>query len=486
MNARGWMALGILLAGCGDSTPPAESLPKFELRDVVEPRLAAAGPAPVAATPPPPSEDQLEEWRALLDTLAAPRASLREQVLADLVSRGAVAVPWLTQVAADTSAEAGSRAAALEVLAGIDTPEAAEALVVGLEKDPEPWVRSNCAFRLAASRHDRFLPRMLLRLRYESDDETAVWIGDTLARRGNHSGIDGMLVVRARAKDAERVAWVDSRLAELARAVGAPDALALAADWASGELERRHPAPPPSEALQREIWSLIRALSEWDLRVVDDRRFVLSHMNAWVVAPLCETLHENDVYRRLHAAQCLERMGERAFAAVPVLIEALTEPRLAPGAAAALGAIRNPSARTPLERTLRAADLDLACASARALGRLGDTAAAGPLLEAFAPERSADLRQAAAESLLELGSPQALPFLIERLTAPRSEAVSAEAALQRWLARQAASSDPAVANPFAARLEAWRRLDDLPAGAIATSEQLSQRLQARAGMARGW
>lgn len=486
MNARGWMAFGILLAGCGDPTPPAESLPKFELRDVVEPRLAAAGPAPVAATPPPPSDDQLEEWRALLDTLAAPRASLREEVLADLVSRGAVAVPWLTQVAADTSADAGLRAAALEVLGGIDTPEAAEALVVGLEKDPEPWVRSNCAFRLAASRHDRFLPRMLLRLRYESDDETAVWIGDTLARRGNHSGIDGMLVVRARAKDEERVAWVDSRLAELAAAVGAPDGLALAADWASGELERRHPQPPPSKELEREIWSVIRALGEWDLRVVDDRRFVLSHMNAWVVTPLCETLHEQNVYRRLHAAQCLERMGPRAFAAVPVLLDALAEPRLAPGAAAALGSIRQASARPSLERALRASDLDLATASARALGRLGDAAAAPALLEAFAPGRAVDLRQAAAESLLELGSPQALPFLIERLTAPRAEAVSAEAALQRWLARQAASSDPAVAEPFSARLEAWRRLDDLPAGTIATREQLAARLEARAKLATTW
>jgi HEAT repeat protein len=178
-------------------------------------------------------------------------------------------------------------------------------------------------------------------------------------------------------------------------------------------------------------------------------------------------------------------MGARAAAAGGELVAAMDEPRTAPAAAAALGAIGHVAACERLEQALAASDVELSCAAARALGKLAQARSIPALRAAFAADLSDDVRQAAAESLLALDAVEVLPYLAQRMTAERAETVAAEAAVDAWLARGAARGEPGASE----RLERWRALDPIatgPPGAIATREQLAARQLARAALARSW
>ena len=487
-------AILVILVGLGGCDEPAPPRAVFELRPVVAQALAEfgpefdaaiatpAGPAPVPAAV---LEAVPEDVLGLLDTLGSPRASMREVALAELRQRGDPVVGSLAGALADASLPDALRSAAVEALSILDTPASVDVLVRTLTQSGTPWIRSQCAWRLGDSGQDRFQPRILLRLRYESDDETAIWLGSALARQGNYAGIDGMLVVLARARTPELAQLALGELARLAGEAGAADGAELRRQWELGELERRRPPPAPSRELLHQAWKNIESLKEWDLRVVDDRRFMLSRSNVWVVELLAQALHEEDVYVRVHAAQCLERMGPRAAGALGELLQALDEPRLAPAAAAALGALREAGACERLETCLVGRDVELACAAARALGQIGAARSGGPLRRAFSSGGTPDLRQAAAESLLALEDPdtvEVLRFLGGRLADPLAESAAAEAALGAWLARRAAVD----AARFAPRLQAWRDADGLPAGAIATREQAAARLAQRAALVAGW
>ncbi len=468
----------LFVAGCGENQ--ASRAQVFQLRDVVVPKLAeleAGLPAsPQIAAPA--SADLRDEVLGMLESLASPRSAMRDTVLADVRSRKQDLVPLLTEVLNDTTRSDEVRAAAIELLAVLDKPASIEPLLLALQLSREPWIRAQCAWRLIGTSHDQFLPRILLRLRYESDEVTVAWLADCAARFGNYAGVDGLCVVRNRARTPELVALAEEHLATLAAALGVSDGDTLNARWFSGELEQSLAPRPVSKALEREVWKCIQALGEWDLRVVDDRRFILTDMNLWVVGALAQTLHEKNVYLRIHAAQCLARMGPRAQAAAPELLSALTDARLAPAAAAALAALRWTAASEALEQALlHSKDLDFSTAAARALGELAQARSIAPLRQAFAPEQAADLRQAAAEALLAIDSGNdVIQFLALRMTAPRAEAISAENALTRFLAARAKDE----AERFDPLLSDWRALDLLPPEMIATKEQVATRLAARA------
>ncbi|HTF89123.1 MAG TPA: HEAT repeat domain-containing protein [Planctomycetota bacterium] len=478
MSLRSAILAAVLAVGCGGNETAKPAV--FELRDVVAPKLAELGPGEVPAAKPaePIPAEQKEELLSMVGALATPRNTMRDVVLEDFRSRKDATLPFLAQVLNDTQQTPEFRSAAIEVLGALDSPASVETLVATLTTSREPWIRSQCAWRLIGTKQTQFLPRILLRLRYETDEETAVWLADCAAGLGNYAGVDGLRVVRDRARTPELVALAQEHMASLAAAAGVSDGDTLNALWLNGELEAKLPPPAVSKDLERQIWKCIQALGEWDLRVVDDRRFILTDMNAWIVDPLMQTLHEKNVYLRIHAAQCLQRLGLRARKAGPELLAALNEPRLAPAAASALGALGWTAAAEPLESALlNSRDLDYRTAAARALGTLAQERSVKPLRSAFAPAQAADLRQAAAESLLALDpSRDVVEFLAERMTAPRTEAISAENALGRWLA-SSKKAEPARFDPI---LREWLALDTTAAGEIATREQLEARLAARA------
>lgn len=473
----------LALAACGDGAPPAPAPPAparpvFELRAVVKPALAEAlARAPIAAVPAAPAEPEAVE--SVLGALSSPDARLRGLALEDAKALGDGGVAALSAAIADASAEPARRNACAQALGAIATASAVDALLVRLETDGEPWLRAQCAWQIRTAGRDEAVPRLLLRLKYEKDGATVVWIADALASLGNLSGLDGLRVLRDTSRDAAVRADAVERLAAIAAEHGAADGDALYAAWWRGDPYGGPPPREPSDALRREAWDRIQRLSEWDLRRVDDARFILVRLDAWVVPMLAAALHDADVYTRVHAAQCLERRGPRARAAVPALLSALEEPRLAPGAADALGAIGDASAAPTLEETLRSSsDLELRIGAARALGRIGEASSREPLLAVWRAPNTIDLRQAAAGALVLLGNGDLVaPFLLECLTSDGADAGAAEHDLGAWVALMGSNR---THQELAQR---WNTLEPA-SGSVPDAAEVARRREKRASIAR--
>jgi HEAT repeat protein len=469
----------VLVVACG---PATEASPRYPLHAVVGPALASAEArvTPVPA-PPSPDADTLEHVDGLLTMLAEPAGRSRWShgdmagiALEELTGLGEEATAVCAAVLEDGTAPGGRRIAAARGLGAIGTPAAADALCRVLESAPESWLRARCATMLGEAGVDRVLPRMLLRLKYEKDGATVIELAGALARLGNLSGLDGLQVLVAGGATPELRAEAARRLAQLAGEAGLDDVGELARRWNSPEADSLA-APPPSAALELETWHRIASLAEWNLRTVDESRFVLARMNPWVAGALAEALHDENVYVRLHAAQCLERMGPRAApSAGAALIEALAEPGIASAAATALGAIRVRSALDALTACVAPAhEVELRIAAVRALAALGDDAARPVLQGLFATEVAVDLRQAAATALLALGeSGEPVRFLRACLEDPFADRGAAEDALGRWL-----DGLPGVADVR----QAWHALDPTP-GTIPTAEETKQRLRERGAL----
>ncbi len=475
---------GLLALACGQpSAPPATrapAAPAYELRTVVATRLAEFGAT--VAEPPAPAEIGAalrEELEAILGPLHDDDARMRALVLADAAQLSDAAVAALIPVLGDAEQPALVRSGVAEILAARATPATLEALCAALERDPEPWLRAQCAYQLGRAGPDHVLPRLVLRLKYEKDFETAFWIADAVSRLRHLAGVEGMLAVWSGTSDETLRARAAQRLGELAFERGAADAGELVRGWYAGTLATPEPFVP-SPRLLGEAWRWIERLGEWDLRRVDDARFALSRCEAWVVPLLAEALHDSDAYVRAHAAQCLERMGRRARGAADALVLALGEPRLAPAAAAALAALGEPSSADALELCLdQSPDPELRVAAALALGVLARPSSAAALRRAAAPTQALDLRQAASQALLAVeDAPDARAFLLECLLDPRADAGAAENALGLWLARRAESEPEA-----AAALARWRELDPA-AGTLPDTDALRARRTARAAIVR--
>jgi HEAT repeat protein len=473
LRPRLLVALAFALAACRpDPAPPA-----FALERVVAPTIAAletevARDVRASAS----AEADLDEHvRGLVFDLPGVRGQMRELQLAEIGELGDPAVTVLAAVLADPRTDDGPRAAAVDGLAAIDSPSSVAQLAGQAESARIPWVRAYAANALARSKQDHFVPRLILRLKYETDSATVVELATTLTRFGNYSGLDGLFVLRQNSV-AEVASLANERLATLAAAAGVADGDALWRAWNGSDPAVSLAIPEPSARHRLEIWKRIALLTEHDLRAVDDARFVLSRSAAWVVEPLCRALHDEDVYTRVHAAQCLQRMGPRGTTAGPSLMAALGEPRLAPAATLALGSIAYPACVGEVARRVeRGFDPELRVAAAQALGPLNLPAGVEPLKKALAADEPIDLRQAAALSLLMLGHDrEATKFLVECLTLPGADADAAEAALDGWLAK--------LVSPAAQEVHArWQALAG-PPGTTPAPQAVVERQHARAAL----
>ncbi|MCY2961480.1 MAG: HEAT repeat domain-containing protein [Planctomycetota bacterium] len=473
--------LGLMLvSACSSDATPAAGKPRFELRAVVKPALAeAAARAPLAAIAGAAADPEAVD--AVLGTLGSPDARLHGLALEDAKALGDSALPALVAVLADPAAAPARRNASAQALGAIATLAAVDGLLTRLEADREPWLRAQCAWQIRMAGRDEAVPRLVLRLKYEADSATVIWIADALASFGNLSGLEGLRVLRDTAADGAVRAAAAERLAALAGERGFADGDALYGAWWRGEPLAGPAAREPSPELLREAWDRIGRLAEWDLRRVDDARFVLVRLDAWVVPMLTAALRDADVYTRVHAAQCLERRGPRARAAVPELVAGLAEPRLAPGAAAALAAIGERGAAAPLEELLRTThDVELRIAAARALGAIGGASTLDLLRGAWKPDQPIDLRQAAAGSLVALGEGDAVaPFLLECLGSPQADASSAEHALGAWIQGRA-ERGAGTWREFSTR---WIALEPAP-GTVPDAAEVARRRAQRTEIAR--
>lgn len=480
--ALGGLALLWPIAGCGGDEPAGERgagtarAPEAPaLGPVVAEAIAALEQRIAAEDPPPPPPEEAaieaaaEPTAGLVEALAQTpaREPMRRVLLEELVGHGDAAVPHLAALLADTEAEPEQRTVAAEVLGALDSLAATEPLLATVESartevEPEHWLIAQCAWRLADTTQDWILPRVLRALRYETDHETVLWLADTAARFGNYAGLEGLrVIVESGSETAGRAAGLR---AQLTAGFDSPQAAERA--WAlRGEVAEayRH---QPSPRLELETWRLIESLAEWQLRGVDDARFVLSRSGTGAARLLGRALSDQDLYVRVHSAQCLERMGPRGRVAIPELVRALADPSAAAAAAAGLGgcAWDAPADRERASAALvgclsPSRSLELRVAAARALGQVhlgatrgttgaddGETSparleAAAALAELFEDEEQAiDLRAAAAGALVRIGALEELAptvrWLQGLLTSPAVEPTEVEAALWDWLERQ--------------------------------------------------
>jgi HEAT repeat protein len=376
------IALALALAGCGgerENAEPAANETQYEVRPVVATAIVelegALGPEPAAV--PEPDAELRARVDGLLETVAGSRDQLRRAALEELAGLGDAAVPLLEAKLEDAEAAAALRRAAAEVLGAIDATAAARALLERLELartevDPDPWMRATCAWQLGLTSQDWAVPRLVLCLKYEVDQETVLWLAESLARFGNFAGLEGAAVVEAQGATPEVRARAAELRARLAQEHGFASPADLERAWHEGDPEGKLPPDAPSARHRLELWRTIASLAEWQLRGVDDARFVLPRGRASGARLLAQALRDENRYVRVHSAQCLERMGPRARPAIPALIEALDDPVCGPTAAAALGSLGAREAIPALTECLAGAvDPDLRAAASRALEALG-------------------------------------------------------------------------------------------------------------------
>jgi hypothetical protein len=476
----GLLALA-LVPGCGGDSPPASpatgggAAPAFELRDVVAAALAAL-PAP--AEPEPLDEDALAELGGLCSLAGSETAMVA--VAREDVARfpAASAARALAGIARDAELSDRDRTGAVDLIP-VEHERGSDELarLAGSANEGTPaWLRARAAWRLAQGGSDHVVPALLVPLKYEKDHETVVWLGAALARRANFAGLDGLIAIE-RIADSPARANAAYELGAILQAVGVASVDALWRAWRTGDPDGVLPHPERSARYRREIWAWVARMNEFQLRGVDDARFLLERMDRDAARILGEALHERDLYVRVHGAQSLARMGPRGAAACAELRAALGEREVAPHAALALGHVGCRDAYADLAARLApetAVELRLACT--RALGFLGEAAAAGALRGLFDAE-PAELAQAATESvaLLDGEARDAAGRLLDWIEDPRVEPASSERALRAWLYERGADD----------LLKRWDALAT-PADFAETPEEARARRGARVTLVRAY
>ncbi len=471
---------GLLLAGACAQADPQAPVAALELKPIVHSRLALfqeqVSPSLDAE---PLNESWLEELDGLVTMLSSSKGSLR-QVALDAVrsDMGPAACPRLGQWLVNEQRTEAERLAAAELLAALDHPDAAELLMVQVEQAHAPWLRSWCAWYVGNMNQDQCVPRLLLRLRYEKDPSTFLWLSRALLHYRNYAGLAALSDLASRGAVEQQRATATELLSDAAQAAGV-DVDQLQSLWGSAQATDL-PQPEPSVLLRQAVWRLVEELSEehFQLRGVDDARYVLSRMGPWTALEIAPALGDVDAHVRLHVAQVLERMGPRAVATGPFLLAALDDLRVAPAAAEALGRVGYPPAVPALiQKCSPTSPHELRVAALRALGRTGLSEGLMALQSAFDESGApADLRQAAATGLVLLDSGEAVvPWLLQQLADPQADGEAAEIALETWLVRSQANGK----TGFTDHLNRWRAHGG-PPGVIPTLDEVRVRMAARA------
>ena len=461
-----WSGLLLLLASCdGQVDPPvstAPELPPFALWQ----RIVSAGPllGSTGAVGP-----EVQEELVGLCTLVSSDPAMLELARED-IARMPDAGRGLFDIARDSEEADAVRAAAIDL-----QPLAGWLLDLAKSDRVPSWTRARAAWRLSEIGPDLFVPEYLLRLRYERDHDTVVWIAAALARHGNLAGVDGLIAIAGNQASAG-AASAQHVLAGLRERYGVDSNAALWRTWRVPPEQRAAPLPERSSKYVAVTKWRVRDLADFQLRGVDDGRFVLSRMDGDTALVLADALHDENPYTRVHAAQCLQRMGARGRAAGPELVLALAEPLLAPHAAKAIGQVGFAEGEPVLVAHLvPAVPLELRLACARALGFLGEPSALDALSALF-DDPDPELAQATTESVVRLDADarDAARRLVGYLDDAELEPATSERALRAWLYERGADEEVAA-------WDAWRG-----AGVVETVEEAQARRDARARLVVGY
>ncbi|MHC4378072.1 MAG: HEAT repeat domain-containing protein, partial [Planctomycetota bacterium] len=320
--------------------------------------------------------------------------------------------------------------------------DAAGAHLVGLMKlGHQPWIRAHCAWRLGQRAEQHRVPDLVLQLRYEKDHETAIWIAWALAQNHCYAGLDALYNVSANSAS-PFAAQAQGFLGEIAASLELPDTAALHRAWFNGDQEGVLPEVFLEPRTKAVLWRWIERLNSFQLRPVDDTRFIFERCWAPAAELLAEALFDESRYVRLHVAQCLQRMGPRAARARLPLERALAIADTAPWAAEALGSLGDPSVRPLLEDRLGPEHSpELRVSAARGLAYLALPESLGALREALGQEPFEELEQGLLEALVYVGAgdeiaDRLLGFLDRDWIEPATTERALEYLIESWVAEE--------------------------------------------------
>lgn len=295
-------------------------------------------------------------------------------------------------------------------------------------------VRMNCYWELGNLAQQDAIPPLLYRLKYELDPTARVWVCDALARLGNGAGLQELSDTVRTLHNTSGSSIVDNtagqRAVEILKLAGvevtpgttfkvlAEQLDRLAETW---RLEGVLALPdveltPAVERRRARLAVHVLDLEGFQLRPVDDCRFIFSRTGAAELDLLRRALQAEEQYLRQHSLEIVRDLGPTAASLADEVLPLLNDPLSATLAVQTLGAIGATQHGGHAFARLDAPDLEMRVAAAGVMGELG-VDAARPRLEALRAdaERPMELRVAAAYSLavFEMRDRPAYGFLKE-------------------------------------------------------------------------
>lgn len=307
------------------------------------------------------------------------------------------------------SNNADRRLAARSASALRDDAAARWALEEALTHD-DAAVRIGALDLLGELRLQASIPPLLMRLKYELTPQPRLAVLRALARLGNGAGLAELVASFARTDLAENAGAYAIEVLRLAgkepgeapswEQLGA--ALnALADEWTTTGAVASLPAPKAEpDLLLVRFARHLAALSGFQLRPVDDTRFVLSHAGTAGLSLLRPCLLAQEPLLRSHSLEIVRQLGVVGAPLRDAVQQLLGDKLTRAEAVRTLGRLRAIEFAPLVRERLQHPDFEVRCAAAGALGPIGDKGAI-PALQQLMNDAATpmDLRVQAAFSL---------------------------------------------------------------------------------------
>lgn len=298
----------------------------------------------------------------------------------------------------------------------LDDPDAQWALEDALEHQ-DSAVRSNAAFQLGELGKQCSLIPLAKRLKYEMDPEAKVWAAAAMAKLGSYAGlptlIDAMNMTVAQTAGLQSIDICKRAGIELPDQPTYDELRAFLRDlyrgWQrTGAVPNMKDGTTATPQTEGRIAERLLHLPDFQLRPVDDTRYIVARLGQLGLPLLKEALHAKQPYLRMHTVEIVYQLGPVAHDLGNDVLPLVTDELTSCEAARALGAIHADGALAQILPMLHASDAEERAAAAEAIGLLGDPGGKPALQKCFDdPNETLDVRVRAAYglALFELDRP---------------------------------------------------------------------------------